>query len=138
MCLKCCRCVEVYSHNHSHTSYPAEIESRASKGVSHQPRFHAEAIATVSFSANWISPIGLASVVERHHVGIGDEGWFMFVLNLDRGPRKHETVVLGRASVLKGRIVGVATKRCLFEPCRFRRLPSRFLHVIGASQARRT
>jgi hypothetical protein len=126
MCLKCCRCVEVYSHNHSHTSYPAEIESRASKGVSHQPRFHAEAIATVSFWANWISPIGLASVVERHHVGIGDEGWFMFVLNLDRGPRKHETVVLGRASVLKGRIVGVATKGAYSNHAAFEDYPVDF------------
>ena len=100
-CLKCCRCLGVYSHNHSHTSYPAEVESRPSKRFSDQPMFPPEPIAKVSFSANWISPIDVASVVERHSVGIYDEDWFMFVLNLDCGPRKHEAVILCRAAVLK-------------------------------------
>jgi len=56
-------------------SFGTIIDARvkSSKGVAHQPRIHTEPITTVSFWADWISPVNLASVVERHHIRIGDE-----------------------------------------------------------------
>jgi len=83
---------------------------RPPKGVSHQTRLHTEPITTVSFWANWISPINLASVIERHYIRIGNECWLMFMLNFDCSPRKHEAIVLGGPGVLKGWVLRVATK----------------------------
>jgi hypothetical protein len=92
--------------------FAAVIDARvkSSKGVSHQARLYTEPIAEVSFWTNWISPIDLAGVVERHYVWIRDERWLMFVLYPDRSPWKHEAMVFGRPRVLKGWVLRAAAK----------------------------
>jgi hypothetical protein len=104
---------------------------KSSKGVSHQSSIHTEPITAISLWADWISPVNLPSVVERHHVWICDECRLVFMLNLNCSPWKNEAIVLGRPSVLKGWVVRVATKSANSNQIAFEDHPVNFFVCLS-------
>src|SRR5262249_27849269 len=67
-------------------------------------------VAQIAAIADLIAPVPLPAVIKRHNIRIRNERRLMLVLDLYRGSRKNEAVVIGRAGVLKCRIVPVAAK----------------------------
>jgi hypothetical protein len=83
---------------------------KRSHQIAHHPRLQAKPIAMVALGIDGSSPIPLPRIIKSHDIWVRDEGGFVFVLNFHGSPWKYETVVSGRARILKRRVCRMASK----------------------------
>jgi hypothetical protein len=67
-------------------------------------------VATVPVGADEVAAISLTDVVKRNHIGVGDEGRCVLVLDMHSGAREDEAAIRGRSGVVKTRVLRMAAK----------------------------